>query len=233
MKQVVTKHILTLTGLLMGCFHASAVLTPVNPIGGNGSELSLQQVLNNRGNTLVNIQSDADQLDDSQDSYWTSLGGSSASIVIEIAGYAGNNQFGIFNPANPSERQQIFAGAATGGAATSFTPLWDTFGFYLQNTVDGNFTWFSDSALNPGGQLDHMVAYGGKGQTLALGGSAGNQLWDANSYILAWEDLNLGDWDYQDMVVLVRNVSSVPDAGSTLALFGATIVAVGFFRRRQ
>lgn len=219
--------------MLLGSFQASAILTPVNPVGGNGSELSLQQVLNNKGNTLVNVQSDAHQLDDTQDSYWTSLGGSSASIVIEIAGYAGNNRFGIFNAADSSQRQEVFGGAASAGASANFIPTWSVFGFYLENTVNGNFTWFSDSALNAGGQRDHLVAYAGQGETLNLGGAAGSQLWDSNSYILAWEDLNLGDWDYQDMVVLVRNVKPVPDAASTLALFGLGITAVGFLRRRQ
>jgi hypothetical protein len=189
-----------------------------------------------RGNTLVDVQSDADQLDDSQDSYWTALGGgssSSASIVIEIAGYAGNNRFGIFNAANPAERMEIFSGADASGVMETFTPTWNVFGFYLENTVNGNFTWFSDSSLNPSGQRDHMVAYAGQGGDLDLGGAAGTQNWDANSYILAWEDLNLGDWDYQDMVILVKNVRPVPDAGTTLVLLGGSIGVLGLFRRQR
>lgn len=213
----IKKYVSALALLVAGSFQASAVLTPVNPIGGNGSEQSLQTVFNNNGLGYINVQSDAQQLDDSQDSYWTKAGNTSASLIIEIAGYKNNNSFGIFDAANPNNRQQIFAGAANAGASASFTPLYNVFGFYLQNTVNGNFTWFSDSSLNAGGQKDHMVAYG-----------AGN-----SSYILAWEDLNLGDWDYQDMVVRVSNVKNVPDAGSTLVLLGAGMSVFGFLRRRK
>jgi hypothetical protein len=78
-----------------------------------------------------------------------------------------------------------------------------------------------------------MVAYAGQGGDLDLGGAAGTQNWDANSYILAWEDLNLGDWDYQDMVILVKNVRPVPDAGTTLVLLGGSIGVLGLFRRQR
>lgn len=234
MKSIRLVSVVTVLTGFIGEMSVSAVLTPVNSIGGNGSELSLQQVLNLRGNTLVSVGNDAHQVDDSNDSYWNSVGNSSASIVIEIAGYANNNRFGIFNAANPNERQQIFAGGSSSGATLAFTPNWTSFGFYLENTVnDGGFTWYSDSSLDPAGGRDHMVAYQGQGQTLNLGGAAGSQLWDSSSYILGWEDLNLGDWDYQDMVVLVRGVVPAPDAGASIILLGLGVVALGWSRRKN
>jgi hypothetical protein len=57
-------------------------------------------------------------------------------------------------------------------------------------------------------------------------------LWDGNSYVLGWEDLNLGDWDYNDMVVTVSNVRPVPDASGTLALLGVALLAMTAIRRR-
>jgi hypothetical protein len=211
-----TKTIVTTLSLLAaGSFQASAIFTPVNPVGGNGSEQSLQQVFNANGFSGIDVLSDAAQLDDSQDSFWTLSGAGSASMIIEIAGYAGNNTFGIYNPFT-NEKQQIFAGGDGAGATASITTAWSVFGFYLDNQTNGSFTWYSDSSLNAGGANDHMVAYG-----------------TGAGYVLAWEDLNLGDWDYQDMVVTVSGVTTVPDGGATLVLLGGAIAAMGFTRRRK
>jgi hypothetical protein len=216
--------------LLLSLFATSAyaVPTPVNTLGewSSSSALSLQGIINTRGNTLVNIQSDADQLDNGLDSHWTSTGANSANLIIEVAGYAPKNAFGIYNAANPTQRQVIFAGSAAAGASTGFVPLYETFGFYLSNLSAG-FTWYSDSSLNSGGAKDHMVAYQGKGEQL------GSVAWNSNTYLLGWEDLNLGDWDYNDMVVTISNVrpSSVPDSASTSLLLGLGMVALVATRR--
>jgi hypothetical protein len=240
-------RVLAAVGCVFLALEADAILTTVNPLGefSSSQPLGLQGIIDARGNTLVTIGSDADQLDNGLDTAWTSIGGSSAAMVIEVAGYAPNNAFGIYNLADPGQRSQIFAGAASGGASVSFLSPYITFGFYLQNTSAG-FVWYSDSSLNKDGQLDHMVAYQGKGQTLNLGinpnNPVGSALWDSNSYLLGWEDLNLGDYDYNDMVVVVRNVSpfpdirstpgvTVPDAYSTVTLLGAAIVGLIIFQR--
>jgi hypothetical protein len=225
--------------LLLTSTVAQAVPTPVNVLGENGSSatLSLQGIINARGNTLVNIASDADQLDDGigGDAWWTAGSGISSALVIEVAGYAPDNRFGIYNVANPGQKIQVFGGSATGGASAVTISPFETFGFYLTNSVAG-FTWYSDTSLNPGG-LDHMVAYQGKGETLNLGNNAGSPtgsiLWGTNTYVLGWEDLSLGDNDYNDMVVAVSNVQpvSVPDGVSTLALVGLVIGLVAPLRR--
>jgi hypothetical protein len=217
--------------LLTSPFVLHAVPTPVNPLGEHGTSttLSLQGIINARGNTLVTIASDADQLDDSLDSWWNASTSLASGMVIEVAGYAPNNSFGIYDVSNPGQKLQIFGGGSSAGAtAVTFSP-YSTFGFYLKNTVAG-FTWYSDSSLNAGG-LDHMVAYQGKGETLNLGSNpaapSGSVLWDADTFLLGWEDLSLGDWDYNDMVVTVSNIrpSNVPDGASTVMLLG---VALGF-----
>ena len=116
--------------------------------------------------------------------------------MIELAGSAGKNSFGIYNAADPSQKIQLFSGKSGGGAQAILDSPYSTFGFYLK-TPKGY--WYSDAALNdprkgPADQ-DHMVAYQGKGGTLALGKSvkhpAGSAEWDEDSYLLAWEDLNL------------------------------------------
>jgi hypothetical protein len=199
--------------------------------------LSLQGIINARGNTLVTIASDADQLDDSLDSSWTALSGLSSALVIEVAGYAPNNTFGIYNAANPGQKLQIFGGSATGGATAVTVSPFATFGFYLSNQPAG-FTWYSDTALNGRG-FDAMVAYQGKGQTLNLGANpwspSGSVLWDSNTYLLGWEDVRGGDLDYNDLVVAVSNIrpAAVPDGASTLALMGLATMVVVLFRRRM
>ena len=63
--------------------------------------------------------------------------------------------------------------------------------------------------------------------------------WDANSYIIAWEDrpLNLGDRDYQDMVILMNQIVPVPEPGTYIAgllLAGPVLVnALRLIRRRR
>jgi hypothetical protein len=217
-------------------YTTQAVSTYVNPKGewSSSEAQSLQGILDSKGNVAPNrvvISSDADQLDDGVDAYWRALTAPSAYIVIEVAGFAPNNNFGIYDKVTGA-KQQLFAGSASAGAGViGFTPTWSEFGFYIDNTVN-NFSWYSDTSKNAGGG-DQMVAYAGKGATLNVGGAAGSQIWDANSYILGFEDLALAssDKDYQDMVVLVKNVAPVPDGAMTIVLLGAAFLGLCCVRR--
>jgi hypothetical protein len=119
----------------------------------------------------------------------------------------------------------------------------DVIGLYLTNSTQ-NFTWYSDSSLNAGGQLDHFVAFQGK-QNAWINAGTTTRKWvsfDADDYVIAMEDLNLGDQDYNDMVVLVQNVKTVssappppqqvPDGGTTLLLLGASLCGMVALRCR-
>jgi hypothetical protein len=211
-----------------------ATPTYVNPVGeGTDPSLSLQSLINARGNTLVNV--DSDQFNNGADTAWTSPSGfSPVSMVVEVAGSAAVNTFGIYNLADPSQKTEVFAGAATGGATTTIISPYATFGFYLINNAL-NFTWYSDRSLN-GGQA-HVVTYQGKGETLTLGdvGSppAGSVVWDSNTYLMAWEDqdLNNSDLDYNDMVVLVSDIQPVPDNFTTVGLLGMAIMGLILFQK--
>lgn len=94
-------------------------------------------------------------------------------MVIEIAGYAPNSAFGIYKSGSTADadKYQVFAGSAASGATNNpiLIPIgWSSFGFYIKNTNAG-FTWYSDSALNAGGGLDHFVAFQGTaGATIGL-----------------------------------------------------------------
>jgi hypothetical protein len=188
----------------------SSWATPVLP----GVETSLQSILDTRV-TGTSIDVNANQV--AGDSYWIAETNPAAYLVIELAGYASNNSFGLYEAGTPSNKMQVFAGSDSGmsGQVTIVLPLsWTAFGFYMENTSAG-FTWYSDAALNAGGGSDHFVAYQG-----AAGATLSGASFDANDFVLAIEDLNLGDQDYNDMVVLVQNVKSVPDGGLTVAFLG-------------
>jgi len=212
------KKLLLLSASLLAALSAHATFVNLA-----GSETSLQQIV---AGTTINVTND--QL--ASDSYFTASSLTGA-MVIEIAGYAPNNSFGIYKQGSPGTTLEIFSGAAGAGATTALISLpmgWSGFGFYLANT-SANFVWYSDASLNAGGMLDHFVTYQGiAGQTMTASGIT----FGTNDYLIGIEDLNLGDADYNDMVVKVH-LNSVPDSSATLALMGLGLAAVVAVRRRQ
>lgn len=202
--------------------------TVVNVSGANG-EQTLAQIT---AGTTIDIA--GGQL--VSDSYFTAPS-LAANMVIEIAGYAPNNAFGIFEQGNIANKLEVFAGSAAAGVSTGLINLplgWTSFGFYLSNTA-ANFIWYSDASLNANGGFDHFVTYQGiAGQTMTASGIT----FGSNDYLIGIEDQNLGDYDYNDMVVKVHltpvpTQHSVPDSGATVALMGVGLCAVAALRRRR
>ncbi|MDE2090796.1 MAG: PEP-CTERM sorting domain-containing protein [Gammaproteobacteria bacterium] len=153
--------------------------------------------------------------------YWAIDGGTSSSasqILLELAGNANYNTFGIFDPNNTSNSLQLFSGPAsagyktlliknllgTGYTATYFTAngtfigqssatfsVANLFGYYLGTPSYGFF--YSDPTLNAPGTGG---AYpGGMPHMAAYVGNgtntlnvAGGGLWGPGEYIMAWED---------------------------------------------
>lgn len=184
-------------------------------------------------------------------------------ILKEIAGNAKINTFGIYDPSDPSNTLQIFSGPDTAGAkgtlvyngsgmfqyapfggGTTSATFGDgaTFGYYL-GTPNGTF--YSNPMLNNGAGeagnpyadgMHHMVAYQGDNSTkLLVNGVWGKML--SNEVMLAWEDqpFKSSDLDYNDFVVLVESVHSVPEP-TVLGMFGLGLLLIGAgvaFRRRR
>jgi Domain of unknown function (DUF4114) len=196
----------------------------------------------------------ADGTGANRDGVWTTQGSTSATILLEIAGFANLNTFGIYDPSNPTNQLQVFAGAegpgsnatlsftvgpggvtvavTTGGVVNAtMTPfLSAAFGFYL-TTPQGN-TFFSQSNLNTGG-VDRMYAYRGDGVPFIAGpGPVVGTIFGANDAILAYEDLLVSDNDFQDFVVLVRGVAPIPLPAAGLLLLSA-LGGFAAFRRRE
>jgi hypothetical protein len=211
-----------------------------------GGEPTLQTALNGLLSPAPNTATAC--LPDAQDAHWVSVSPTSATILLEIAGFASQNQFGLYDGADASRRVRIFDGLSgpgttaaltfaqeTGGVRVTVTigsSSWSSssvftggaFGFYLR-TPESN-VFFSDSALNGG--LDRMYAYRGNGAAF----TTGSDVFGANDAILAYEDLVHGDNDYQDFVVLVRGVQAVPLPAAAW-LFGSALLAFGVALRRR
>ncbi|MGB3209090.1 MAG: DUF4114 domain-containing protein [Desulforhopalus sp.] len=250
------------------CFLANNAVADVLPFGsgtGNANAANaLQTVFDNITvdpvtkedptkivDSTVNVSTD--MLADDYDSNWSITGaanGAFATLIIELAGFANTNTFGLYDYNNTENKVELFGGSSGAGAQVSITIkddgsvfVWNVdsekdfkagqFGFYLDSSAkDGGGLFYSNTDYNKDDK-DHMYAYQGTGDMVKLPDLSA-QNWLDSEYILAWEDLyNGGDRDYTDFVVMVSNVSPAPEPASML-LFGAGVAGLtGMVRRRK
>lgn len=247
---------------LAGALSSSGAMAAAYSFGGTGPLDANGGGIDTVGDVLDSIAVDGsnnirydDYMQDYEDSYWqvTGSGGSSSTMIIELAGFAGTNAFGVYNKAAPHEMVELFAGASGAGSqahlsikadGSVYVNFSDTgvdfnaneFGFYLDSSTSaGGGIWYSDSSMNADG-YDHMAAYQGDDlETVAVGGNAPG-LWTDSEFVLAFEDLNCTagacDGDYTDFMVMIESVNPVSIPGS-LALMGLGLGLLGATARRK
>jgi hypothetical protein len=236
-----------------------AVLMPINAqaavcaFGSAGIEPTLQDFVNEGVSPSFSTATCEDN-----DDHWQFTGQGTSTIALELAGFAHFNTFGIYDAENPDQQLQIFSGPNSAGTSRNITvtqsgsdylfEIWqdsmlmasalfgsETFGFYIGTPQDGGQTFYSDTGLNPDG-VDHMYAYGGGDSVFTdddiVPDSLQNTLFGPNSYLLAWEDLlHGGDYDYQDFVIAMSNVTPVP-LPTSLLLLGSGLILASIRRRK-
>jgi hypothetical protein len=192
-------------------------------------------------------------VDDGDDAAWSTIGSiGEIDIVLELAGNASTNSFGVYDLNDASARLTIFDGGdAVGDQAVlrlrqtvdgwrvSVQELggrgWThqflstgAFGFYLSTRSNGTF--FSQTSRNADG-VDHLYAYQGSG-TPFLNGPLSGEVFALQDYLLAWEDLaGGGDRDYQDFVAVVQDITPVPLPTPVVLLMSGLIGLAGVSRR--
>jgi hypothetical protein len=207
------KVTLFLVSIAVLCFSAA----PAIAAAGGPPGADLQQVLDNittdpAGDSSVDVTSDyvPDVTTDpvNGDSYWsiTATGGSTSTVIIELAAFAADNKMGVFDLSDPTKTVELFDGSAGQGSQVVMTIKNDGsvflnitndtgvdfagngFGFYLDSTDNsGGGFWYSETSMNSDG-YDHMYAYAGKNDTVQLPGLAAGP-WTPGEYVLAIEDL--------------------------------------------
>ncbi|MGC9526221.1 MAG: DUF4114 domain-containing protein [Limnospira sp.] len=185
----------------------------------------------------------------------TATGNATGTFMLEIAGFAPNNRFGVYN--SNGDMAELFDGANNEGdgfismfldngnlrvttesdedfndyARAEYQNFGNIFGFYLTNGAGQTF--YTENSRNGGYQ--QAVVYQGDDQTVMdlPGRQAG--LFTDNEFIIAFEDLWVGghtDRDYNDLVVMVESIApaSVPEPTT---VFGLGAVAVGLVASRR
>ncbi|HRS10287.1 MAG TPA: hypothetical protein P5242_04410, partial [Sedimentisphaerales bacterium] len=184
---------------------AWADLTPIYATPTGNGEASLLVSSNSWAPILEHLYGAGNfvRIDDDFDQLWMNLNGGAKA---EAKWAAATEGFGYIDGATGGTYHELFEVAqGTNGYLSSYsgtTPGHATLPVF-RFALDGHSFGISSSqeSDNTGGS-DHMVTW-----------RVTNKV---NTYVIGWEVENLGDRDYQDLVVEVSNVAPVPVPGAVL-----------------
>ncbi|MCE9591674.1 MAG: hypothetical protein K8S99_14260 [Planctomycetes bacterium] len=199
----------------VGATPALAIVTPIGaPPGGEKSQNEIfDQVypgtfspsgVNFIGSAGIN----ATRIDDASDQLW---GGQFVGYDVKARFAAYTQEFGYFAGISGGSFTKIFDVSGTGysvSEAVFVDPVFTQASVMRwARTGDQGGTWSSLQSDNPGGNKDHMVTY-------QITGLTGSPYDGREVYMVFWEDLNAGDWDYNDLAVELVRVTPPPGGGN-------------------
>jgi len=224
MKSFKTKMLLFGSFLMIAVVFLTILTSPVLAFSLRAPQVvigspSLQSYLNGIGES-INVDT---QQQDAQNWSTTISGNSTLTLMLEVAGFAGSNAYGLYNANDPSATPvlfQVFPGGATpgwfasahfGAGGSLVVSLFDdnallqgqtvyagvnknSFGFYIQGPGG---TFYSQDSRNGG--TANVLTFAGTGQ------NAGNwwECFDDQPY-------NSGDHDFDDGIIFVESVNPTP-----------------------